>query len=339
MNKHNLDEVSFMRPVLIVLVVLYHAMAIHTGNWHLPEGTHLIGAYTAIGRIAYIFMLESFVFISGYVWAYQHEQRGIETFGELVKKKGKRLLLPCWLFGVLYALLFGWDTSLAENILSVITGIGHLWFLFMLFACFVLTWAIVSVVLNYLCMQWLVIICLSALSICSIYHLPFQLSNIMYYLLFFFIGYVTFGHREAITAKTKGFHVVLVWISFLLLYIVLSYARSLMATYLDEGPVVEILKKGCRLGYTIAGMFAFYLTAVYAVQKVNLSQRYINLGTMCFGVYIFQQFVLHFLYYSIPLPSMVNSWVLPWLSFAIAVAVSLGLTYLLRITKFGRQIL
>lgn len=146
MNRKNLDEVSFMRPILIVLVVLYHAMAIHTGNWSLPEGTQEIAAYAAVGRIAYIFMLESFVFMSGYVWAFQREQRGEEPLGKLVQKKAMRLLVPCYLFGVIYALMFGRGETFVTNILSVLTGIGHLWFLFMLFVCFVLLWAVLKVV-------------------------------------------------------------------------------------------------------------------------------------------------------------------------------------------------
>ena len=90
-----------MRPILIVLVVLYHSMAIYTGNWPQPDGVQLIGAYSAVGRIAYIFMLESFVFISGYVWAFQRELREEEKFGELLKKKTTRLLIPCYIFGVI----------------------------------------------------------------------------------------------------------------------------------------------------------------------------------------------------------------------------------------------
>lgn len=133
-----------MCPILIILVVLYHTMAIHTGNWHLPEGTEQIGAYAAVGRIAYIFMLETFVFMSGYVWAFQREHKGEETFGVLVRKKAMRLLVPCYLFGILYALLLEHEKPLVENIVDVLTGIGYLWFLFMLFVCFIVLWCVLK---------------------------------------------------------------------------------------------------------------------------------------------------------------------------------------------------
>jgi len=146
MNKKNLDEISFMRPILIVLVVLYHAMAIHTGNWSLPEGMQQIGVYASVGRIAYIFMLESFVFMSGYVWAHQRAQRGEESFGKLVQKKAMRLLAPCYLFGIVYALMFGLDDTIGVNTVKVLNGYGHLWFLFMLFVCFIVLWAVLKAV-------------------------------------------------------------------------------------------------------------------------------------------------------------------------------------------------
>lgn len=71
-----LDEISFIRPNLIVLLVLYHSLCIHTGNWTIIDGMNVIPAYKEIGRAAYSFMLETFVLVSGYVWAYQRETKG-----------------------------------------------------------------------------------------------------------------------------------------------------------------------------------------------------------------------------------------------------------------------
>ena len=33
-----LNEVSFMRPVLLILLVLYHAFAPYVGTWQMPDG-------------------------------------------------------------------------------------------------------------------------------------------------------------------------------------------------------------------------------------------------------------------------------------------------------------
>ena len=54
-----LSEVSFIRPILIVFLVLYHALCIHTGRWELPDGVTLIPAYKGVARLIYGFMLEN----------------------------------------------------------------------------------------------------------------------------------------------------------------------------------------------------------------------------------------------------------------------------------------
>ena len=67
----NLDEVSFIRPVLIVLLVLYHAFAPWCGAWEPFDGFEENNVYWWLAKVAYSFMLPTFVFVSGYVWAYQ----------------------------------------------------------------------------------------------------------------------------------------------------------------------------------------------------------------------------------------------------------------------------
>ena len=64
----------------------------------------------------------------------------------------------------------------------------------------------------------------------------------------------------------------------------------------------------------------------------------IRLSNCCFGVYIFQQFVLKLLNQSI-LPCCIDAYLYPWISFMITLCISLILTILIRTTKLGRQLL
>lgn len=106
-NRINLDEISFIRPILIVLLVLYHAFAPWCGAWNAFDGFQENIFYWWIGKLAYSFMLPTFVFISGYVWSYQRETlRRKDEFKVLFIKKLKRLYIPCLLFGFLYLFLF-----------------------------------------------------------------------------------------------------------------------------------------------------------------------------------------------------------------------------------------
>ncbi len=133
-----LQEVSLIRPFLIILLVFFHAFIIYDGGWYPVNGYKDIVVYKWADRLSYSFMLETFVFISGYLLSFQVFNQGREiNMGKLLKKKLLRLLVPCWTFGILYISLFGEKGSLMSNIIEIISGTGHLWFLTMLFCCFV----------------------------------------------------------------------------------------------------------------------------------------------------------------------------------------------------------
>lgn len=75
------------------------------------------------------------------------------------------------------------------------------------------------------------------------------------------------------------------------------------------------------------------------IDHVNVgSSSLVYLSDCCFGVYLFQQFVLKFIYDS-ELPHLLNPYLLPWLGFVVSLMISIILTILLRKTKLGRQIL
>lgn len=69
-EKKILEDVVFMRVVLIVLLVLYHSFAIFNGAWEKLADYPDIPAYWWIATSSYAFMLEAFVFISGYVFGH-----------------------------------------------------------------------------------------------------------------------------------------------------------------------------------------------------------------------------------------------------------------------------
>lgn len=199
--RENLDEVSFIRPILILLVVLYHSMAIHTGNWEMPEGVTVIPVYKVIGRLSYLFMLETFVFVSGYVWAYQREKRGkSETFVLLFHKKALRLLIPTVVFGIIYLILFERNNY---TLLHLLEGPGHLCFLPMLFECFLISWCVLSI-------KPLFRILIPLLFLIAIFtpsDIPFRMSYTLYYLPFFLLGFCLYGWYEKLEANLKLHHI------------------------------------------------------------------------------------------------------------------------------------
>lgn len=66
-----LDEVTLMRTILALLIVFMHAFTCYQGGWAQPEGYVDIPVYKWIACTSFAFTLEAFVFISGYLFAFQ----------------------------------------------------------------------------------------------------------------------------------------------------------------------------------------------------------------------------------------------------------------------------
>ena len=66
-----LDEVTLMRTILALLIVFMHSFTCYNGSWEQPAGYVDIPLYKWLQRISFAFTLEAFVFISGYLFAFQ----------------------------------------------------------------------------------------------------------------------------------------------------------------------------------------------------------------------------------------------------------------------------
>lgn len=103
MKKALLLDVTILRPMAILLLVIFHAFIIYNGGWKAPLGYVDVEPYRLIADISYSFMLQLFVMLSGYVFGFQiYEQK--RNFTSL-KKVSRKLCA-----GILIIKL-GWITS------------------------------------------------------------------------------------------------------------------------------------------------------------------------------------------------------------------------------------
>ena len=71
-------------------------------------------------------------------------------------------------------------------------------------------------------------------------------------------------------------------------------------------------------------------------QVLENSPKLIIMSGYCYGVYIYQQFILQILYYKTSLPLHINEWLLPWVAFFITLVLSILFCHYSLKTKFGR---
>lgn len=194
-QKQLLTNVAIIRPLLIVLLVFYHAFAIYSGSWAPIDGFPEIKAYWWLDKLSYAFMLETFVFVSGYVFGYQVRIKGEKKLEakSLFFSKFKRLIIPSIVFSLIYIVLFKDISQPVEiTIKEIIEGVGHMWFLPMLFWCFACVWVIEKLRMRPQYVLPLLMLC----SIFSFVPLPLQLNKTMYYMLFFCWLYTATKRRE-----------------------------------------------------------------------------------------------------------------------------------------------
>lgn len=335
-SKTNLDEVSFIRPILIILLILVHCFTVFNHGWEPFSGFQENKGYMWLSRLSYSFMLEAFVFVSGYVYAFQvltlHKVYTIKT---LLKNKASRLLLPSIVFSIIYLQVFSTEnftnvnslSELAGYCLSVVSGVGHLWYLPVLFWCFIFMSILERLPIN----EKLKFSLLVFMSILPYFYLPLQLYRVPYYLLFFFFGYKMWQYRDKYISRVSISSTLKYWVTFLAAFIVL---RSLKADIVESSELMNLPLKAllrmfsnvCTLIYSSLGLISLFFTSILFTQKYKLKAWYISFGSMCFGIYIFQEFIIKYLYYYTNLGEKVSYLLLPWIVFIITSVTSILLS-------------
>lgn len=337
-----LTDVVIIRPILVVLLVFYHAFAIYSGGWTPLTGFPEIKLYWWLDKLSYAFMLEMFVLISGYVFGYQVRVKGEEKLQakNLFIGKFKRLMLPSLVFSTLYFLCFRdfAEQSLWAIFYEIVIGVGHMWFLPMLFSCFVCLWIIEKLHIKFK----IVFPLLFLLSISPLPPLPLNLRLTSYYILFFYLGYYIQRHNIGLNRYYNKKNAFILSVVFIFLFISLTWLNNSFTAMIEDNnsmfaKIAAIsFNKLSKILYSITGIAAVF--SIIGTKKINVTNNkwLFEIGALCMGVYLSQQFILVTLYHYTNLPSLLGPYILPWVGFIIALSGSLLISWLLRQSKIGR---
>lgn len=336
-NQIRLDEVTLMRTILALLIVFMHSFTCYNGSWKEPAGYVDIPLYKWLARISFAYTLEAFVFISGYLFAFQRITLKRTGGGiSLIVNKLKRLILPSIIFSILYFLLFYEYKGLGNAVYSIINGCGHMWYLPMLFWCFVFGWLLEQIKIKD---GWKMAF-LVALNLFTIITLPLRLSSAFSFMVYFYAGFLFYKYADKIKSLITPKRLVVIWLLFVVFFVVFRPLRDMLVTNDSQSMYQKLMvyvgNNACQLLYASVGLIAFFSTAVYFTQRHQLSETTKKIAACCFGIYLFQQFVLQLLYYKASFSLWVGPYWLPWCGFVIAGVVSYVFSDLLLRTKTGR---
>ena len=333
-----------MRPVVIFLLIVTHSFTMYTGGvWPLPDGIHKVWAYDKITHVAFSFMLETFVFISGYLFGIQ-QQRKHTPFLTFCLKKVQRLIVPGIVFSIVYIACFSSKDFISKGlILKILNGAGHLWFLPMLFWCFIIAY-LINIVKGHNNVK--LVICIM-LSLCSgLLPLPFRISNACYYILFFYWGMYIYPRRQKIIDRLNMSNIILLIATFIVSYIAFSHIKHVLSECGMSTLIGKLLCaigiKMCTIVYSSMGLIMLFAISNYALKRKHEWQCppwLVSINAICFGIYIYQQFILKFLYYKTPLPQWAGTYFLPWMGCIVTIVTSMILAKLTVQTKLGRKLI
>lgn len=330
-KKHFRHDIAMMRFLCIVVVVFFHAYGMTYAN-HLPENTAIIykGIYERlVARGPIIFAMPMFVFISGFLFGGQMMRKQPILFKVILKNKFMRLMVPFFVFTV----IFMFTTNSVSWSPFYQWTYWHLWFLPMLFWCFVITYFLRPLIMSK--NSWetaITLITVFALSFTGKFMSPFLgLHSVLHWLCWFVLGVWFYNHESMINSKrTKA----IVAICGGLTYISLSLIYP--QEYGDNTIVGELI--------SICGIAALWCAVGLINFKDNrFTSLIVGLSGASFGIYIFHNWIELYMVSStaqrlLPIDSfaMNHTILFPLLFSIIAFAISYGLSWSLLKTKIGK---
>lgn len=344
-DRKRLYEISVIRPLIILSLVLNHAFVkiavggARRNDYQLPD------LYQWINYFNFEATLELFVLISGYLFAFQLITLNRNySFKEFAIKKVRRLLLPMLAFGVVYYFCFLFDIksfTIADFLMKLLSGCGHLWFLPMLFWCLLILWTLVRYNLN----GQITLSVLALLSLIKYLPISFGLATVTHYLFYAFLGYYLYQHKKEIISfvKENKWIIIILWFVYLMFVYLdnssLSFLRlsdslfSRFFLYASSG-IFRII--ACVSGVLVLYSTVSLITTSESFQLKPIIQK---ADKISFGVYIYHQYILVALYHYTSIVLYFNAWLVPWVGFSVALLASSLLTSLTLRTKIGRYLI
>jgi surface polysaccharide O-acyltransferase-like enzyme len=247
--------------------------------------------------------------------------------------------LPALLFSLLYLVCFeDYHTSPYKILHNLLNGYGHLWFLPMIFWCFVGCGLLNKITPPDKSLHKRVILAITALLVLFSPRIPyFGLEFVFRYFFYFYFGYLLKqGH---IKIRHLGIGKIILCFG-IYLFSCIGYE------YLDHigywsalGRIPQVLVSR----FTELFEATLMIVTIYNLSNLRRIKYYIEshplmitLSGYCYGVYIYQQFILKYLYYHSSFPMHTTPAIMPWLATFITIVLSLICCHYSLKTKFGR---
>lgn len=335
--EERLNNCSFIKIILMILIVCYHSILYWSGGWFGPSPIYDAKILAVLSKWMNTFHVYGFVLISGYIYRYLRTECGkYNSFAGFINNKAKRLLVPyifvclIWVIPItVYHSGLGMDDIFFKFILG--TSPSQLWFLLMLFNVFIISYLMTPFWEKHLLLSFLVVMVCYGLSIVGNRIMPdvFNIWTSLRYVLFFFIGFNLRKYAECILWKIPA------WIYFIMHVFVFAglwFVGSMSGTLCKLVSYV-----GSHLLYVIGAIMIFMVLQKIAnsVNRYNKVLKFLSDKSMI--VYLFHQQIIYFTI--VLFNGVINPWMHAFVNFSVSFGLSLLISVALKKFKFTRMLI
>ena len=335
MKEKELANCTFVKTILMLVIVLYHSIIFWTGTWVDFDPvfpSKLLGIAAQWMNTIHIY---AFTLVSGYIFRYvKHEKGRYARFLPFVWNKAKRLIIPYVFVSVLWAIPIGtwmFDWKFADVYSRYILGTfpNQLWFVLMLFWVFLLFWVLSDFMEMHPLFSVILIAGCYGFGMLIGRYVPnfYRFQDAFRYVLYFWIGFM---FRKCGTERLRKIPFWL-WLSAdLLLYGISLYLPT------GEGLVSLLLHKGMTELVCTAGACMAFFGLQKAADRVAWSEKgwFSLLSKHSMTIYLLHQQIIYIVL--VLLNGRIGPYLHAGINFLISLSISLALAILLNQTRWTR---
>lgn len=288
-NYNKLYDIDVLRSFGIILVVFFHAYLMMYAN-HFPNLKSTYKSLYGLWGILPWFHMPLFIFMAGYLYAHQmNKNDNCVSFlifkGGYIIKKIKRLIIPYFIFSSIYLFIFVRMTNFSSIFGG---GVNHLWFIAMLFWCFMLIRLLNNRNIPESKLRLLIILLVSFCFMIFPNYLPrcMGIQYITKWFFWFYLGYSIYIHSDVCKKLICRYN--LAWV-LPVVYGICMYTQIRLYGYDYESKTI----------YTEIGFLSAVIWLWYAVNWLigkfgtgwATSRFILEVSACSFGIYIFHCFV------------------------------------------------
>lgn len=338
LNNNYRYDIAILRLLCIVVVVYFHAYGMMYAN-HFSDNTRHIydKMYGEFNQVYLInIAMPMFIFISGFLFGGQLMRKGSINLKNIIRGKVERLLVPYFVFSFIF--------MLTQNALSwqaiYQLDFSHLWFLPMLFWCFVITYFLYPLILsNNHIVPLLVFSVLFGISLLGKFVPPFLgIQFVNSWLCWFVLGFWFYKHERALTLPSVNKKIkAIIIVGGLIIYCMI------MTIY----PQTYGNRSVLGIAIIIIALYSLWLLFSWIQwQNFTITNFLLPLSACSFGIYIFHNWLeAHMVSQTaqrlLPLEQWAQEhvYLYPFLFSTVAFIISLAITWVILKSKVGRNLI